>query len=63
MNNKVSMTNIKKSNQKPKSLAAHTAIDEAKPKRKLGQGSGDYWVAADFDNDTETTRLMNNGEI
>lgn len=37
--------------------------DLAKPSRKLGQGSGDYWMSDDFDKPDKITDMMINGSI
>lgn len=44
-------------------LVVATPKDFKSPKRKLGQGSGDYWMADDFDEPDEATNLMLNGPI
>ncbi len=37
--------------------------DSNKPKRKLGLGSGKFWMAPDFDEPDEITDMMLNGSI
>jgi antitoxin (DNA-binding transcriptional repressor) of toxin-antitoxin stability system len=37
--------------------------DIVQPKRKLGQGSGNYWIAPDFDETDELTEMMINGPL
>lgn len=44
-------------------LVITTPSDISKPKRKLGQGSGKYWIADDFDETDEVTEMMLNGSV
>jgi prevent-host-death family protein len=44
-------------------LVAATEQDLVKPKRKLGQGSGEYWMAEDFDETDDLTKQMLDGNI